>query len=41
MQLTNEREAILYIGGGITKDSDPEAEWEETVEKAKTMKQVL
>ena len=41
MQLTNEQEAILYIGGGITKDSDPEAEWEETVQKAKTMKQVL
>lgn len=34
-------EAVLYIGGGITKDSDPEKEWEETVAKAETMKRVL
>ncbi len=33
--------ATLYIGGGITKDSDPEKEWEETVKKTETMKRVL
>ncbi len=31
----------LYIGGGITIDSDPEKEWEETVAKTKVMKKVL
>ena len=36
-----EGKAVLFIGGGITKDSDPEAEWEETVNKSKTMKKVL
>ncbi len=35
------KEASLYIGGGITKDSDPEKEWEETVRKTATMKNVL
>ena len=33
--------AELFIGGGITNDSNPEAEWEETVNKAGTMKKVL
>ncbi|AWI26632.1 isochorismate synthase [Flavobacterium pallidum] len=33
--------ANLYIGGGITKDSNPEAEWLETVNKSQTMKKVL
>ncbi len=33
--------ALLYIGGGITKDSVPEDEWQETVNKAETMKKVL
>ncbi|MFD1079733.1 chorismate-binding protein, partial [Longispora fulva] len=36
-----ENAAYLYVGGGITKDSDPEAEWEETVNKSQTMKKVL
>ncbi len=36
-----EKEATLYIGGGITKDSDPGKEWEETVKKTATMKSVL
>lgn len=27
----------LYIGGGITKDSKPEKEWEETELKSKTL----
>ena len=40
MQL-KDTQAILYVGGGITKDSDPEAEWTETVNKTRTMKNVL
>ncbi len=31
----------IYVGGGITKGSDPEKEWEETVRKTETMKKVL
>jgi len=34
-------EAHLYIGGGITKSSIPADEWEETVNKTRTMKKVL
>ena len=33
--------ANLFVGGGITKDSNPEKEWQETVSKSKTMKLVL
>ena len=33
--------ASLYVGGGITFDSDPEDEWEETQNKLQTMLQVL
>lgn len=33
--------ARIFVGGGITVDSDPEAEWDETVNKAQTMKRVL
>jgi isochorismate synthase len=33
--------ATVYIGGGITKDSNAAKEWEETVSKAKIMKRVL
>lgn len=40
MQLQDDS-ATIYIGGGITKDSDPESEWKETVAKAEIMKQVL
>lgn len=40
MQISNQ-EAIIYIGGGITKDSNAESEWEETVQKALVMKKVL
>lgn len=36
-----ENKAHIYIGGGITKDSIPEAEWQETVAKAEVMKKVL
>jgi isochorismate synthase len=31
----------IYVGGGITKDSVPEDEWEETVNKSRTMLKVL
>ncbi len=40
MQL-KENKAIVYVGGGITKDSNPEQEWEETVNKTKTIGNVL
>lgn len=40
MELKN-KEAIIYIGGGITKDSIAENEWKETVAKSKVMKKVL
>ena len=40
MQLKS-NEAIIYVGGGITVDSDPLAEWEETVNKTQTIKSVL
>ena len=33
--------ASIYIGGGITKDSNAEKEWQETVSKSKIMKKVL
>lgn len=37
----NAGKAELFVGGGITRESDPEAEWEETRNKAETMKLVL
>lgn len=40
MQLKHE-EAIIYVGGGITKDSDPEKEWQELLAKLQTVKSVL
>ncbi|QHI35856.1 Putative isochorismate synthase MenF [Kordia antarctica] len=40
MELTDDKR-ILYIGGGITKDSNPESEWQETVAKSQIMKRVL
>lgn len=40
MQCKND-EIILYVGGGITKDSIPENEWEETVNKTTTIKNIL
>ena len=40
MQLKNGA-AHIYVGGGITKDSEPEMEWEETVSKSKTMLRIL
>lgn len=32
---------IIFVGCGITKDSSPELEWEETVNKTKTIKNIL
>lgn len=40
MQLKNTT-ASIYVGGGITKESDPIKEWEETVAKSDTMLRVL
>ena len=40
MQLKSDK-AYLYLGGGITKDSMPEPEFFETVNKSKTIKKVL
>ncbi len=40
MQLKN-AEAIIYVGGGITKHSNPESEWEETVSKSLVIKNIL
>ncbi len=40
MQLKT-RSALLYVGAGITADSNPEAEWDETVLKSKTLLSVL
>ncbi len=40
MQLKR-RSALLYIGAGITEDSIPAAEWDETVLKSKTLLSVL
>lgn len=34
-------DAALYLGGGVTAESDPEAEWQETLDKAQTMLKVL
>lgn len=31
----------LYVGGGLTKDSTPESEWEETVSKTKTLESAI
>lgn len=35
------KQAHLFVGGGITKDSIPKKEWEETVSKSQVMKKVL
>ena len=40
MQLKNQQ-AIIYVGGGITKSSNAESEWEETVSKSLVIKSVL
>jgi len=40
MQLKN-NEALIYVGGGITNDSIPENEWQETINKTQTIKAVF
>ena len=40
LQFTN-RGVQLFVGGGITKDSKPEAEWQETELKARTLLDVI
>jgi len=40
MELGNDN-AVLYLGGGITRESKEEAEWEETRLKAHTLLSVL
>ena len=40
MRIQNNK-ATIFVGGGITKDSNASNEWEETVSKAKTMKRML
>ncbi|HFC00905.1 MAG TPA: isochorismate synthase, partial [Phaeodactylibacter sp.] len=37
----NNNKATLFVGGGITADSDPKKEWEETELKAKTLLNVV
>jgi isochorismate synthase len=36
-----EDQFLLHVGGGITADSDPQLEWEETVHKAETLTAVI
>ncbi len=40
MQVYNDSISV-YVGGGLTKDSIPEKEWEETQNKAKTLLQII
>jgi isochorismate synthase len=40
MQLRNDK-AYIYVGGGITNESNPEKEWDETVVKSNTMLNVV
>ena len=40
MEISNSN-TYLYVGGGITKDSIPEKEYEETQNKAQTMYKII
>ena len=40
MQIFKDKFA-LYIGGGITADSNPQKEWEETEAKSQTLADVI
>lgn len=40
MQLVKDK-ALVYVGGGVTQDSDVEKEWMETQNKAQTMLRIL
>ena len=37
----DDSKASIFVGGGITSDSNPEDEWFETVEKSKVIKKAL
>ena len=41
MQYVENKKLALYVGGGITKDSNATLEWDETENKTKTMLDVL
>ncbi|AUC15596.1 hypothetical protein BTO06_10765 [Tenacibaculum sp. SZ-18] len=41
MKINSERDINIYVGGGITLDSEPMKEWLETVAKSGAMKSVL
>ncbi len=36
-----EKQLTIYVGGGITLDSDPEKEWKETCDKSRTMLNIV
>ena len=36
-----EKEIALYVGGGISKGSDAEEEWEETNQKSLTLLEIM
>lgn len=40
MQIKDNK-ALVYVGGGITKESDSEKEWDETVSKSMVIKSIL
>ena len=40
MQIKN-HEIFIYIGGGINEGSDAEAEYDETLNKSQTIKNIL
>ena len=40
LQITNSS-LLFYAGAGITEDSDPEKEWQETEMKANTLSNVI
>ena len=40
MQIKDNK-AIIYVGGGVTKSSNAESEWEETVSKSQVIKSIL
>lgn len=41
LQENEHSEAVIYVGGGITLESDPQLEWQETVQKSLIMKSVI
>ena len=37
----SDNQIVIYVGGGVTADSNPKKEWEETFAKTQTIKKVL